>query len=70
MLAHQFMLEDGTGALQLENDSVNGDKNYFINEEVSLVCWSIYLCKIIRLTKYPNETESKDQSKVKTVLTL
>jgi hypothetical protein len=42
MLAHQFMLEDGSGALQLENDSVNGDKNYFINEEYNLQTQSTY----------------------------
>ena len=30
-LAHQFTLEDGSGALQLENDSVDGTKNYLIN---------------------------------------
>ena len=41
-LAHQFMLEDGTGALQLENDSVSGDKNYFINEEYNLQTQSTY----------------------------
>ena len=42
LLAHQFMLEDGTGALQLENDSVNGDKNYFINEEYNIQTQSTY----------------------------
>ena len=42
MLAHQFMLEDGTGALQLENDSVSGDKNYFINEEYNIQTQSTY----------------------------
>ena len=36
------MLEDGSGALQLENDSVNGDKNYFINEEYNLQTQSTY----------------------------
>ena len=41
-LAHQFMLEDGTGALQLENDSVSGDANYFINEEYNLQTQSTY----------------------------
>ena len=41
-LAHQFMLEDGTGALQLENDSVNGDANYFINEAYNLQTQSTY----------------------------
>ena len=41
-LAHQFMLEDGTGSLQLENDSVSGDKNYFINEEYNLQTQSTY----------------------------
>ena len=41
-LAHQFMLEDDSGALQLENDSVNGDKNYFINEEYNLQTQSTY----------------------------
>ena len=41
-LAHQFMLEDGTGALQLENDSVSGDKNYFINEEYNIQTQSTY----------------------------
>ena len=41
-LAHQFMLEDGSGALQLENDSVSGDKNYFINEEYNLQTQSTY----------------------------
>jgi len=42
VLAHQFMLEDGTGALQLENDSVSGDKNYFINEEYNIQTQSTY----------------------------
>ena len=42
MLAHQFMLEDGTGSLQLENDSVNGDANYFINEAYNLQTQSTY----------------------------
>ena len=42
MLAHQFMLEDGSGALQLENDSVSGDKNYFINEEYNIQTQSTY----------------------------
>ena len=42
LLAHQFMLEDGTGALQLENDSVSGDKNYFINEEYNIQTQSTY----------------------------
>ena len=41
-LAHQFMLEDGTGSLQLENDSVSGDKNYFINEEYNIQTQSTY----------------------------
>ena len=41
-LAHQFMLEDGTGSLQLENDSVNGDANYFINEAYNLQTQSTY----------------------------
>ena len=41
-LAHQFMLEDGTGALQVENDSVSGDANYFINEEYNLQTQSTY----------------------------
>ena len=41
-LAHQFMLEDGSGALQLENDSVSGDKNYFINEEYNIQTQSTY----------------------------
>ena len=36
------MLEDGTGALQLENDSVSGDKNYFINEEYNIQTQSTY----------------------------
>ena len=42
MLSHQFSLEDGTGALQLENDSVSGDKNYFINEEYNIQTQSTY----------------------------
>ena len=42
LLAHQFMLEDGTGSLQLENDSVSGDKNYFINEEYNIQTQSTY----------------------------
>ncbi len=42
MLSHQFSLEDGTGALQLENDSVSGDANYFINEEYNLQTQSTY----------------------------
>ena len=42
LLAHQFMLEDGSGALQLENDSVSGDKNYFINEEYNIQTQSTY----------------------------
>ena len=41
-LAHQFMLEDGSGSLQLENDSVNGDANYFINEAYNLQTQSTY----------------------------
>ena len=41
-LAHQFMLEDGTGALQLENDSVDGTVNYFINEEYNIQTQSPY----------------------------
>jgi hypothetical protein len=41
-LAHQFMLEDGTGSLQLENDSVDGTKNYFINEEYNIQTQSTY----------------------------
>ena len=36
------MLEDGTGSLQLENDSVNGDANYFINEAYNLQTQSTY----------------------------
>ena len=42
MLSHQFSLEDGTGALQLENDSVSGDANYFINEDYALQTQSTY----------------------------
>ena len=42
VLAHQFMLEDGTGALQLENDSVDGTVNYFINEEYNIQTQSTY----------------------------
>jgi hypothetical protein len=42
MLAHQFQLEDGTGSLQLENDSVSGDANYFINEDYALQTQSTY----------------------------
>jgi len=42
VLAHQFALEDGSGALQLENDSVSGDKNYFINEEYNIQTQSTY----------------------------
>ena len=30
------------GSLQLENDSVNGDKNYFINEEYNIQTQSTY----------------------------
>ena len=41
-LAHQFMLEDDTGSLQLENDSVDGTKNYFINEEYNIQTQSTY----------------------------
>ena len=41
-LAHQFTLEDGSGALQLENDSVSGDANYFINEEYNIQTQSTY----------------------------
>ena len=41
-LAHQFMLEDGTGSLQLENDSVDGTVNYFINEEYNIQTQSTY----------------------------
>ena len=41
-LAHQFMLEDGTGSLQLENDSVDGTKNYLINEEYNIQTQSTY----------------------------
>ena len=41
-LAHQFTLEDGTGALQLENDSVDGTVNYFINEEYNIQTQSPY----------------------------
>ena len=41
-LAHQFMLEDGTGSLQLENDSVDGTKNYFINEAYNIQTQSPY----------------------------
>ena len=41
-LAHQFMLEDGSGALQLENDSVDGTKNYLINEEYNIQTQSTY----------------------------
>ena len=41
-LAHQFELEDGTGALQLENDSVDGTKNYFINEAYNIQTQSPY----------------------------
>ena len=41
-LAHQFMLEDGTGSLQLENDSVDGTVNYFINEEYNIQTQSPY----------------------------
>ena len=42
VLAHQFMLEDGTGSLQLENDSVDGTVNYFINEEYNIQTQSPY----------------------------
>ena len=41
-LAHQFTLEDGSGALQLENDSVDGTVNYFINEEYNIQTQSPY----------------------------
>ena len=41
-LAHQFTLEDGSGALQLENDSVDGTKNYLINEEYNIQTQSTY----------------------------
>ena len=41
-LAHQFTLEDGSGALQLENDSVDGTKNYLINEEYNIQTQSPY----------------------------
>jgi hypothetical protein len=34
-LQNQFTLEDGTGSLQLETESVNGDRFYFINEDHS-----------------------------------
>ena len=34
-LRYQFTLEDGTGALQLETESVNGDRFYFVNEEAT-----------------------------------
>ena len=42
MLSHQVTLEDGTGSLQLENDSVSGDANYFINEDYALQTQSTY----------------------------
>src|SRR6056300_1730064 len=32
-LRNQFTLEDGTGSLQLETESVNGDRFYLINED-------------------------------------
>jgi len=32
-LQNQFLLENGTGSLQLETESVNGDRFYFINED-------------------------------------
>ena len=41
-LAHQFMLEDGTGALQLENDSASGDANYLLLETYNLQTQSSY----------------------------
>ena len=41
-LAHQFTLEDGSGALQLENDSAVGTKNYLINEEYNIQTQSTY----------------------------
>src|SRR5210317_2398390 len=34
-LQNQFVLEDDTGSLQLETESVNGDRFYFINEDHS-----------------------------------
>ena len=42
MLSHQVTLEDGSGSLQLENDSVSGDANYFINEDYALQTQSTY----------------------------
>ena len=42
MLSHQVTLEDGSGSLQLENDSVSGEANYFINEDYALQTQSTY----------------------------
>ena len=34
-LRYQFTLEDETGALQLETESVNGDRFYLVNEDAT-----------------------------------
>ena len=35
-MAHQVSLEDGTGALLVENDSATGDSNYMILETYNI----------------------------------
>jgi len=41
-LGHQVSLEDGSGALQLENDSASDDSNYFLLETYALQTQSPY----------------------------
>ena len=41
-LAHQVTLEDGTGALQLENDSVGDETNYMLLESYAIQTQSPY----------------------------
>jgi len=41
-LAHQVSLEDGSGSLQLENDSASGDSNYFLLETYAIQTQSPY----------------------------
>jgi len=41
-LNHQFTLEDGSGALQLENDSADGENNYMLLETFAIQTQSKY----------------------------
>jgi len=41
-LAHQVSLEDGSGSLELENDSASGDSNYFLLETYAIQTQSPY----------------------------